>query len=104
MDTNKGKRINKNYIKSIIFVVLVNLQIFNVYAENDPLKAIDNLSDMIFRIIRMVGYITTGFSMVQFSTSLKGHDSSSRLTSLLGILGGLLLIFSKPIIDAIVGG
>ena len=46
----------------------------HVFAADEPLTVINNLSDFIFGLIRAVGMIILGFGVVQVGMSLKSHD------------------------------
>lgn len=72
-----------------------------VLATDDPLQVVNNLSDLIFRVIKIIGMIMIGFGIAQFGISFKSHDSSQRANSFFGIFGGIVMAFSKEIIDFI---
>ena len=93
----------KNKIKNILLLIMVVgiITPFNVYAASNPLGAINNLSDMLFNIARVVGTIMILYSMFQLGTSLSAHDPSQRLNAVLTFVGGILIAFSKEIINAI---
>ena len=97
MKTNKLKKtISKVYI-----MLVLTSQVLPVYAADDPLTVVNNLSNLIFGFIRAIGMIMLGLSIVQFGISFKSHDPSQRSQALLGILGGLLITFSKEILNGI---
>jgi hypothetical protein len=73
-----------------------------VYAD-DPLTTINNLSDFIFAAIRAIGVILLGWGVVQIGMSLQSHDPSQRTNGFLTFFGGLLIAFSKAILDLILG-
>ena len=52
-------------------------------AADDPLSVVNNLSNFIFGLIRAVGMIILGFSIVQIGLSIKSHDPSQRANGLL---------------------
>ena len=96
----------KNKIKKIIIylaIVIMSIVItpVNVFAANDPLSAINNLSDMLFNVARVVGIVMILYSMFQIGTSLSSHDPSLRLNGVLTFVGGVLIALSKEIINAI---
>ena len=62
----------------IALVLLFNFGITAVYATNDPLEVVNNLSNFVFSLIRAVGLILLGFGIVQIGLSLKSHDPSAR--------------------------
>jgi len=74
-----------------------------VYAAEDPLAIINNLSTFIFGVIRAIGLIITGMGILQFGLAIKSHDPSQRDNGLISIAGGILIVFSKTILDYIIG-
>ena len=76
---NKIKWIATRGIFIVAYIVLLNvLQASQVFAADDPLTVINNLSNFIFGLIRAVGMIILGFGIVQVGMSLKSHDPSQR--------------------------
>nr|WP_163052059.1 glutamyl-tRNA amidotransferase [Amedibacterium intestinale] len=91
----------------IIYTVLVCCMTFGVlpvYAADDPLTVVNNLSDFIFGLIRAVGMILLGFGIVQIGLSLKSHDPSQRANGFLTLAGGVIITFAKEILNIITGG
>lgn len=74
-----------------------------VFAEGDPLTVINNLSDFIFGVIRAIGLILLGFGILQVGLSLKSHDASQRANGMLTVAGGIIITFTKEILDLITG-
>ena len=74
-----------------------------VYAANDPLKVVNNLSTFIFSLIRAIGMILLGFGIVQVGLSLKSHDPSQRANGFLTLAGGIIITFAKEILTLITG-
>ena len=72
-----------------------------VYAAEDPLSVINNLSTFIFGLIRAVGLIITGMGILQFGMAIKSHDPSQRDNGLISIAGGILIVFAKEILNFI---
>ncbi len=93
-------------IAFIIFyvVLLFVLQATQVFAADDPLTVINNLSNFIFGLIRAVGMIILGFGIVQIGLSLKSHDPSQRANGFLTLAGGVVITFAKEILNLITGG
>ena len=75
-----------------------------VFAADDPLTVINNLSDFIFGLIRAVGMIILGFGVVQVGMSLKSHDPTQRANGIMTLAGGIVITFSKEILTLITGG
>ncbi|MEK3986350.1 glutamyl-tRNA amidotransferase [Paenibacillus sp. FSL K6-3166] len=74
-----------------------------VYAQGDPMTTVNNLSDFIFGLIRAVGMIILGFGIVQIGLSLKSHDPSQRANGFLTLAGGVIITFTKEILNLIAG-
>ena len=66
----------KTFALYYILVLIITHFAIPVYADNDPLSVVNNLSDFIFGLIRAIGLIMLGFGIVQIGLSLKGHDPS----------------------------
>lgn len=97
----------KKYYKIIIMIVLVGTISFyttDVFAANDPLTVINNLSDFVFSVIRAIGMIILGFGVVQVGMSFKSHDPSQRANGFLTFAGGIVITFAKEILNIITGG
>lgn len=72
-----------------------------VLADDDPLQVVNNLSDFIFQLIRLIGYIILGFGIIQFGMSIKSHDPSQRANAIMTVAGGIIIRYSKEILDFI---
>ncbi len=72
-------------------------------AASDPLTVVNNLSDFIFGIIRAIGLILLGFGIVQIGLSLKSHDPSQRANGFMTLAGGVIITFTKEILNLITG-
>lgn len=101
------KQMNLRKIEKILKVVNVGAVLLMistpVYAAEDPLSVINNLSTFIFGVIRAIGMIITGMGILQFGLAIKSHDPSQRDNGLISIAGGILIVFSKTILDYIIG-
>ena len=82
----------------------INFGVVPVFAVNDPLTVVNNLSTFIFSLIRAIGMILLGFGVVQVGLSLKSHDPSQRANGFLTVAGGIIITFAKEILNLIVGG
>lgn len=71
---------------------------------SDPLTVVNNLSDFIFGLIRAVGIILLGLGIMQVGLSLKSHDASQRANGFMVLAGGIVITFTKEILNLIVGG
>ena len=105
--TNRvGKRGLKIFKNMAFLILLIGLFKSNsiVHAEDDPLTVVNNLSEFIFGLIRAVGMIILGFSVVQIGLSIKSHDPSQRANGFLTLAGGVVITFAKEILRMITGG
>ena len=76
----------------------------SVFAADDPLAVVSNLSTFIFSLIRAIGLILLGWGVVQVGLSFQSHDPSQRSQGFLTLAGGLVVTFAKEILDLITGG
>lgn len=101
----KKSKILKRAGLIVATVVAINVtQINNVFATDDPLAVINNLSTFIFSVIRAIGMIMLGWGIVQVGLALKSHDASQRANGFLTVAGGVIITFAKQILDLITGG
>ena len=54
-------------------------------------------------MIRAIGLILLGFGILQVGLSLKSHDASQRANGMLTVAGGIIITFTKEILDLITG-
>ena len=94
------KKVEKVLRGANVAMVLITMAT-PVYAAEDPLSVINNLSTFIFGIIRAVGLIITGMGILQFGMAIKSHDPSQRDNGLISIAGGILIVFAKEILNFI---
>ena len=78
--------------------------ITNVFADDNPLSVINNLSTFMFGLIRAIGMILLGWGIVQIGLALKSHDPSQRANGFLTLAGGVIITFAKEILGLITGG
>lgn len=106
MKDNKTKIRILRKIGAIAFMAIVLLIGItgNVFADDNPLTVISNLSDFVFGLIRAVGMIILGFGVVQIGMSLKSHDPSQRANGFMTLAGGVVITFAKEILNLITGG
>lgn len=84
-------------------ILAMNLGTAFAFAAEDPITVVNNLSTIIFGLIRAIGLILLGFGIVQVGMSLKSHDPSQRANGFLTLAGGIIITFTKEILDLIVG-
>lgn len=105
MKLNKKSNILLKF--SIFSVFIINLLLgatMTVFAAEDPLVAINNLSNFIFSLTRAIGSIILVIGIIQFGASYQSHDPSQRTNSVFTIVGGVIITFAKEILTVITGG
>ena len=105
----KIKKALKSIIKKVFQIAFIIVALFvsqasHVFAAEEPLTVINNLSNFIFGLIRAVGMIILGFGVVQVGMSLKSHDPSQRANGFMTLAGGVVITFAKEILNIITGG
>lgn len=91
------------YAALVMVVAILSCMAAPVYAADDPLTVVNNLSTFIFGLIRAVGIILLGWGIVQVGLSLQSHDPSQRSNGFLTLAGGIVITFAKEILDLIIG-
>ena len=97
------RRARKLYALFSCLVLALTVMVVPAFAADDPLTVVNNLSEFIFSLIRAIGLILLGFGIVQIGLSLKSHDPSQRANGFLTLAGGVIIMFSKEILDLITG-
>ena len=107
INLNEKEKLKK--VCRVIFVVYCTAVILLVlghefcFAAKDPITVVNNLSTFIFSLIRAIGMILLGLGIMQVGLSLKSHDPSQRANGFLTLAGGIVITFTKEILDIIVG-
>ncbi len=68
-----------NYLNLGVFVITyivisIITQVVPVFAADDLIAIVNNLSSFMFGLIRATGMIILGFGIIQIGMSLKSHD------------------------------
>lgn len=84
-------------------VIAVTVGYAFAFAAGDPISTVNNLSTFIFSLIRAIGLILLGLGIMQVGLSLKSHDPSQRANGFLTLAGGIIITFTKEILNLIVG-
>jgi len=90
-----------------IFFVLILITFYGpgiVAKAAGPQESINALTDILFGIIRAIGVILLGFGIVQIGISMKSQDATQRSHGFLSLAGGLVITFTKEIINLIAPG
>ena len=100
------KRAKKGFKFYAMGVMLVGATLgtaTGVYAADDPLTVVNNLSNFIFSLTRAIGLIICGYSIVQIGLSFTTHDPSQRANGIMFLAGGAIITFAKEILNLITG-
>lgn len=102
LDEKSLKRVRKIMMITTILSFTLNT-ISPVYAADDPISVINNLSNFIFTLTRAIGTIILIFGVVQIGMSYQSHDPSQRTNGVFTLVGGVIIAFAKEIIGLITG-
>lgn len=98
---NLQRRAKRAYAMLAAIALTVMLTVCPALAAGDALAAVNNLSTFIFSLIRAVGLILLGYGVLQVGLSFQSHDPSQRSNGILTIAGGIIIVFTKEILDLI---
>ena len=101
------RRLKKGF--KIYYLALVGMGILSILtptvfaAGDDPITVVNNLSDFIFQLTKIIGGIIVGYSIVQIGLSFTSHDASQRANGFLFFAGGVIIMCAKTILNLISG-
>lgn len=98
------RKVLKRYLAMAITIATVCVVMVPVVADSEAEQAINNMSDIIFGIIRAIGVILSGWGLVQVGMSFQSHDPSQRSQGFLCLAGGLIIVFAKSLLSSIAPG
>ena len=104
---NRQRELLRKYLVSTVTIATVAVFVCPVLATDgtsDAETAINNMSNIIFGIIKSIGVILAGWGLVQVGMSFQSHDPSQRSQGFLCLAGGLIITFAKSILMAIAPG
>lgn len=87
----------------LIVMGIMFLLMPTAFAADDPITVVNNLSDFIFTITRVIGSIIVGYAIVQIGLAFPSHDASQRVNGFLFLAGGVIIMFAKEILLMISG-
>ena len=97
------RRIFETICTAVLILALAFCVSVPTFAADDPIAVVNNLSNFIFGLIRAIGIILLGFGVLQIGMSLKSHDPSARANGMLTVAGGIVITFTKEILNLITG-
>lgn len=104
------KKINrKKKVLSILSIVAIAvtfiiLETGSVFAEDVPNEATNIMKgfmDIIFTFVRFFGIFLAAWGVFDIGSSMSSHDSNQRSTGIKLLVGGIIVIFAKEILNAI---
>ena len=95
------RRAKRAYATAACAAFTMMLAAVPALAAGDALDAVNNLSTFIFSLIRAVGLILLGYGILQVGLSFQSHDPSQRSNGILTIAGGIIIVFTKEILELI---
>ncbi len=104
---DSSRKLLRSYLISTVACATVAVFMVPVLATegtSDAETAINNMSNIIFGIIRAIGVILSGWGLVQVGMSFQSHDPSQRSQGFLCLAGGLIIVFAKSILQSIAPG
>jgi len=96
-----SKILRKTLTIGAALALLLALFSVGAFAAADPVQAVNNLSDFVFKVIKAIGLIILALGIVQLGLSLKSHDPSQRATGFLTVAGGVIIAMAREILDLI---
>ena len=96
-----SKKLRKTLSVGAAMALLLVLFSIGAFAAPDPVQAVNNLSDFVFKVIRAIGLVILALGIVQLGLSLKSHDPSQRANGFLTVAGGVVIAMAKEILDLI---
>lgn len=103
MNKERINKVRKVVRIAAVVAIILTIAAVPVFATNDPIGVVNNLSSFIFGLIRAVGIILLGWGIVQVGLSFQSHDPSQRSNGFLTLAGGVIITFAKEILDLIIG-
>lgn len=99
----KLKKGFKVYSLALVGIGIISILTPNVYAADDPIAVVNNLSNFIFQLTKVIGGIIVGYAIVQIGLSFTSHDASQRANGFLFFAGGVIIMCAKTILTMIGG-
>jgi len=103
MNKERINKVRKVVRIAAVVAIILTVAAVPVFATNDPIGVVNNLSSFIFGLIRAVGIILLGWGIVQVGLSFQSHDPSQRSNGFLTLAGGVIITFAKEILNLIIG-
>ncbi len=108
---NKKEKVEKRLKKGfkIYSLAVIGLGVLSILtptvfaAGDDPISVVNNLSDFIFQLTKVIGGIIVGYAIVQIGLSFTSHDASQRANGFLFFAGGVIIMCAKTILNLIAG-
>ena len=89
------------FILCLTMAVMITTFTVPVFATDDPIQVVNNLSDFVYGLIQAVGIILVGWGIVQVGLSFQSHDPTQRSNGFLTLAGGVVIMFAHEIVNLI---
>lgn len=103
--TRLGKRSKRVLFQCLCLILCLSGTTVSAFATQatDPVAAVNNFSDFLFSFIRLAGILIAAWGVVQVGLSFQTHDATQRSQGILTAFGGIIIMFTKEIINMITG-
>ena len=102
--TNKKAKIFSIFSITAIVATFFILQATNCFADGEVSEAttmMSNFLNIIFTFVRFFGIFLAAWGVFDIGSSMSSHDSNQRSTGIKLLVGGIIIIFAKEILNAI---
>lgn len=97
------KKVQKAFMLAVVLVLILTTSALPVFAANDAVAAVTNLSNFMFTILKAVGSLIIAYGLLQFGLSFQAHDASQRSQGILVAVGGIIIASAESIVNTIAG-
>lgn len=94
----------RSLLVTLVITLVLSISGTALADEVNPLTAINNLTEMLYTVIVAVGVIFLALGGFQFAMALKEQDPSRKSHAILSMVGGLILVGIRFVIQWILTG
>lgn len=92
---------SKKIIRTLVISLCLGVACTMTAFAAGPEESLTLFSDLLMRIVRIVGFIVIIISSVFLSAAVQEHNGSQRNVSILGFVSGLILFFLEQLLAAV---
>ena len=90
------------FIFLLVFMLIMGSSLVAFATSGGSIDAtMNNFVDLLFSLIRIVGFIMSAWGLIQLIMSLNSHDPNQRVQGAFFLVGGLIIFFVKEILSTI---